>query len=59
MYTTVGANGKITIHPPVSKAGDRIVPEALMDAHVALSACSVSECATNAGNCTALAAEVR
>lgn len=54
MYTTVGANGKITI-----KAGDRIVPETLVDAHVALSACSVSECDTNACNCTALAAEVR
>ena len=54
MYTTVGANGKITI-----KAGDWIVPEALMDVHVALSACSVSECATNAGNCTALVADVR
>ena len=53
MYTTVGANGKIAI-----KAGDRIVPEALMDAHVALSACSVSECAANTGNCTALVAEV-
>lgn len=52
MYTMVDANGKITIHPPLSKAGDRIVLEALMDARVAVAACSVQESDTNGGKCT-------
>lgn len=52
MHTTVDTNGKITIHPPVSKAGDSIVLEALMDAHIGIAACSVSECDTNGGKCT-------
>lgn len=52
MNTTVDANGKITIHPPISKAGDKIVLEALMDVHIGISACSVSECDTNSGKCT-------
>ena len=52
MNTTVDANGKIIIHPPVSKAGDKIVLEALMDAHVGIAACSVSESNTNSGKCT-------
>ena len=52
MYTTVGTDGKITIHPPVSKSGDKIVLEALMDASVGIAACSVSESNTNNGICT-------
>ena len=52
MYTTVDASGKITIHPPDSKAGDKIVLEALMDARVGIAACSVAECDTNSGKCT-------
>lgn len=54
MYTTIDANGKITIHPPVSKAGDKIVLEALMDVRVGIAACSVSESDTNRGKCTAI-----
>jgi len=52
MNTTVDASGKITIHPPISKADDKIVLEALMDVHVGIAACSVSECDTNNGKCT-------
>lgn len=40
--------GKITIHPARSKAGDRIVLEALADAR------SVSEDVCNGGRCTGL-----
>ena len=52
MYTSVDASGKIIIHPPVSKAGDKIVLETLMDVSVGIAACSVSECDTNSGKCT-------
>lgn len=52
MYTTVNADGKITIHPPVSKSGDKIILEALMDARIGIAACSVSESDTNSGKCT-------
>ena len=52
MYTTVDANGKITIHPPLSKAGDRIVLQALMDVRVGIAACSVSEGECNDRQCT-------
>ena len=52
MYTTVDAGGKITIHPPVSKAGDKIVLKALMDVYIGIAACSVSESDTNGGKCT-------
>ena len=52
MNTTVDTNGKITIHPPISKAGDKIVLEALMAVHIGIAACSVSESDTNSGKCT-------
>ena len=54
MNTIVGADGKITIQPPVSKPGDKIVLEALMDVHIGIAACSVSECDTNSGKCTSI-----
>ncbi len=54
MNTSVGADGKITIQPPVSKPGDKIVLEALMDVHIGIAACSVSECDTNSGKCTSI-----
>lgn len=49
MNTTVDASGKITIHPPRSRAGDKIVLQALMDVRVGIAACSVSEGECNAG----------
>ena len=58
MNTTVDTNGKISIHPPISKAGDRIVLEALMDVHIGIAACSVSECDTNSGKCTPIKVNV-
>ena len=42
----------------VSKAGDRIILKAIMDATIGIAACSVSESATNSGKCTAIAVEV-
>lgn len=52
MNTHIAPDGKITINRPVSKAGDQIVLEALMDVRVGISACSVAECDTNGGKCT-------
>lgn len=58
MHTTVAPDGKITICPPLSKAGDRVVLRALESCMVGVSACSVSECDTNSGNCTPLLVRV-
>lgn len=58
MYTTIDVDGKISIHQPLSRAGDKIVFEALMDVHIGISACSVSECDTNSGRCTPIQVHV-
>lgn len=58
MHTSVTPDGKITIHPPVSKAGDRIVLRALMDVRVTIAACSVSESDTNSHKCSAIRVEI-
>lgn len=58
MYTSVDAQGKITIHEPESKAGDRIVMRALMDVRVGIAACSVSEGDCNARNCSSILVQV-
>lgn len=55
MNTVIDSNGKIEIKKPVSKAGDKIVLTALVDCVLGISACSVSECDTNSGICTAIA----
>ena len=55
MNTVIDANGKIEIKKPLSKAGDKIVLTALVDCVLGISACSVSECDTNSGVCTAIA----
>lgn len=52
MSATIAPDGKVTIHPARSKAGDSIVLDALADARVAVAACSVSEGACNGGRCT-------
>ena len=59
MNTVVDENGKIQIKKPLSKAGDRIVLMALVDCVLGISACSVSECDTNSGRCTAIAVKIR
>ena len=57
MNTQIAPDGKITIKRPVSKPGDKIILRALKDCTLGISACSVSECDTNSGKCTAV--EVR
>ena len=58
MHTEIAPNGRITIKPPISRAGDSIVLKALEDCTLGVSACSVSECDTNSGRCTAIAVQV-
>ena len=58
MNTQIHADGKITIHPPVSNAGDKIVLRVLEDCVLAISSCRVSECDPNSGRCTSIAVTV-
>ena len=58
MNTKVEADGKLTICPPVSKAGDCIVLEALVSLHIDAAACSVSEGACSGGSCKPIRALV-
>ena len=58
MNTEIASTGKIKIKKPLSKAGDRVVLTALVDCALGISACSVSECDTNSGICTAIAVYV-
>ena len=52
MYTKVDENGKITILPPCSKAGDRIILQAMMNVRAGIAACSVAEGECNNRQCT-------
>ena len=54
MHTKVHSDGTISVEAPKSKAGDRIVLEALMDITLGVAACSVSESLCNNGKCTAI-----
>jgi uncharacterized protein YcgI (DUF1989 family) len=52
MHVEMAANGRISIMPPSSKAGNRIVLRALTDLIVGLTACSSEH--SNAGICKAI-----
>ncbi len=52
MHTRIHTDGSITVEQPLSKAGDKIVLQAKMDAHVSMAACSVSQSDCNGGQCT-------
>lgn len=52
MHTKILPDGKISVEPPLSKAGDKIVLVAEMDVILAVAACSVSESSCNGGKCT-------
>ena len=54
MHTKINTDGSISVEAPLSKAGDRIVLEALMDITLGVAACSVSESKCNSGKCTAI-----
>lgn len=52
MHTRIYADGSISVEKPISRAGDRITLEALMDITLGVAACSVSESQCNSGRCT-------
>lgn len=52
MHTRIYADGSISVEKPISRAGDRITLEALMDITLGVAACSVSESQCNNGRCT-------
>ena len=52
MYTKINDDGSISVEAPLSKAGNRIVLEALMDITLGVAACSVSESKCNSGKCS-------
>ena len=54
MYSEINGSGDLRVRKPLSKAGDKIVFEALMDMHLGIAACSVSESECNSGKCTAI-----
>ncbi len=56
MDVRIDADGRVTIHPPLSRVGDRFELRAQRDLIVGITACS-SEL-TNAGQCKAIAYEV-
>lgn len=59
MYTKINADGSISVEAPLSKAGDGIVMEALMDITLGVAACSVSESKCNSGKCSPIEVSVR
>lgn len=52
MYTKINSDGTISVEKPLSKAGDKVVLEALLDITLGVAACSVSESDCNSGRCT-------
>ena len=52
MFTKVDENGKVTITPSKSKAGNRIILIAMMKVRIAIAACSVSEGDCNNRRCS-------
>ena len=59
MYTKINTDGSIKVCAPLSKAGDKIILEALIDVTLGIAACSVSESSCNSGKCTAVEVNVK
>lgn len=54
MYTKINEDGTIKVCPPRSRAGDKIILEALENVTLGVAACSVSESQCNSGKCSAI-----
>lgn len=54
MFTKVDGNGKVTINPPLSKAGDKVILRAMMNVRVGIASCSVSEGECNDRKCSSI-----
>lgn len=51
MHTQILTDGKFSVLPPLSKAGDRVLLRAEMDLIVGAASCSVAESSCNGGGC--------
>ena len=58
MHTKIGADGSISVEAPLSKAGDKIVLEALQDITLGVAACSFLESKCNSGKCSPIQIEI-
>ena len=58
MYTRINTDGSISVEPPLSKPGSKVVLRALTDARIGIAACSVSESSCNSGRCSPIEAVV-
>lgn len=54
MYTKIHSDGAISVEPPLSKAGNKIVLKAAMNTRLGIAACSVNESDCNSGKCTSI-----
>ena len=54
MHTRVNPDGSITVLPPRSRPGDRIVLRAEADMRLGIAACAVAESSCDSGRCTAI-----
>ncbi len=54
MNTKINSDGSISVEKPVSKAGGKIVLQALMDIKLGIAACSVSESKCNSRKCSSI-----
>lgn len=54
MNTKINSDGSISVEKPVSKAGGKIVLQALMDISLGIAACSVSESKCNSRKCSSI-----
>ena len=52
MHTKINPDGSISVETPISKAGDKIIIEALLDITLGVAACSVAESKCNSGKCS-------
>jgi hypothetical protein len=52
MNTKINVDGSISVEEPLSKAGDKVVLEAMTNITLGVAACSVSESKCNSGKCT-------
>lgn len=58
MHTKVNEDGRISVEEPVSRPGDEIRLEALMDITLGIAACSVSESKCNGGKCSSVKVKI-
>lgn len=58
MHTRILPDGSFRVEPPLSRAGDSVELEALLDLRLGMAACSVSESSCNSGRCTAVQVDV-